>query len=201
MSLTFYYAPMSSSTRVHWALEELGLPYEKIRIDLRASEQHSADFLRLNPHGKVPVLVVDGVPMFESLAILIYLGERFGVARNLWFDHSHRDYPKILSWLVWGTVSFFTNIFSALHASKDPDHPVSPALGAKLKSDLDALESHLAGRQYLFDERFTLVDLAITAMVPFAISSNVFDLEAHPRVSAWVSRCTSRPDMATALQG
>ena len=72
MSLVFHYAPMSSATPTHWALEELGVPYEKVRLDLRARDQDRPAFRALNPNGKVPLLVHDGVPLFESVAILLH---------------------------------------------------------------------------------------------------------------------------------
>jgi glutathione S-transferase len=83
MSLTFYYSPMSSATRIHWALEELGIPYDKVKVDLAAGDQKKPAYLALNPNGKVPLVVDDGTPIFESLAILIYLGERYGVEKGL----------------------------------------------------------------------------------------------------------------------
>ena len=83
MSLVVHYAPMTSATRVLWALEELGVPYEKVRLDLAAGDQRKPEYLALNPNGKVPLLVHDGEPIFESLAILLHLGETFGVVRGL----------------------------------------------------------------------------------------------------------------------
>lgn len=77
MSMTFYYAPMSSAITVHRALEELGVPYDAIRLDLAAGETRKPEFLAINPNGKVPALVHDGTPLFESVAILIHLGESF----------------------------------------------------------------------------------------------------------------------------
>src|SRR5690242_11716885 len=85
MTAKFYYSPMTSATRVHWALEELGVPYEKIKLDLTAGDQKKPEYLALNPNGKVPLFVdEEGRPIFESLAILLYLGERYGVAKGLY---------------------------------------------------------------------------------------------------------------------
>src|SRR3954471_12643745 len=79
MSLVFYYAPWSTATTCHWALEELGVPHEKVKLDLSKKETQTPEFLALNPNGKVPLLVHDGVPIYESIAILAHLGETFGV--------------------------------------------------------------------------------------------------------------------------
>jgi glutathione S-transferase len=207
MSITFYYAPMSSATRVFWALEELGLPYEKVKLDLAAGDQRSADFLAINPHGKVPALVVDGAPMFESLAMLLFLGERFGVARNLWLAHDHAEYPAALSWLAWGTVTFAGNVFryllntSARFAAETHNAAAAAAAQHDVLANLAALEQRLDGREYLVADRFTLVDLGVASFIPFAARSGVADLAAYPNLGAWAGRCTARPDLAVAMAG
>jgi len=207
MSITFYYAPMSSATRVFWALEELGLPYEKVKVDLAAGEHREPGYLAINPHGKVPALVVDGVPMFESLAMLLFLGERFGVARNLWLPHEHPEYPTALSWMTWGTVTFSTNVFRYLLNTSErfPKEAHNAAAAESARKDvlanLAALEAHLEGREYMVAERFTLVDLSIASFVPFMARSGVADLGAYPNIGRWTGHCTSRPDLAVAMAG
>src|SRR5262245_24640277 len=102
--LTFYYTPMTSATRGHWAVEELGVPYEKVRIDLAAGEQRKPEYLALNPNGKVPLLVADGVPIFESLAILLFLGETYGADKKL-FPKSGAEHAEALKWMCWSSVT------------------------------------------------------------------------------------------------
>ena len=111
MSLTFYYAPMTSATRIHWALEELGVPYEKVKLDLAVNDQKKPEYLALNPNGKVPTLVVDGVPMFEALAINLWLGDRFGVEKKLWPAIDDPARPQAMAWSVWAYVT----LGAALH--------------------------------------------------------------------------------------
>ena len=72
MSLIFHDAPMTSAARIHWALEELEIPFEQKKLDLAKGEQRTPELLALNPNGKVPLIVDDGVAIFESLAILLY---------------------------------------------------------------------------------------------------------------------------------
>src|SRR6185437_3265067 len=84
MSLTFYYSPMSTAVITELVLDELAVPCERIRIDLKKGESRTPEFLRLNPNGKVPMLVHDGIPIWESVAITLYLGEIFGVAKGLY---------------------------------------------------------------------------------------------------------------------
>ncbi len=207
MSITFYYAPMSSATRVFWALEELGLPFEKVKVDLSAGEHKRPEYLAINPHGKVPALVIDGAPMFESLAMLLFLGERFGVARNLWLPHDHHEYPTALSWTTWGTVTFSTNVFRYLLNTSErfpkEAHNAAAAEAARkdVLANLAALEAHLDGREYMVAGRFTLVDLSIASFIPFMARSGVADLSAYPNIGRWSGHCTSRPDLAVAMAG
>lgn len=191
MSITLYFTPRSSSTMVHWALEELGLPYERHRIDLAAGEQKRPDFLALNPNGKVPALVVDGVAMFESLAMLHYLGERFGVARNLWPEHACPDYPVALSWSVWSAVTLSPAIF---RAAQEPE--ARPELGRLLAM----LDAHLADRPWAAAGRFTLVDIALSSKLSVAQHFKLVDEAAYPNLARWLARCLERPDRATAVK-
>lgn len=75
-----YYAPGAASLAVHWMLIELGVPFETIRLDLATGQHKEADYLRLNPNGLVPTLVVDGTPMYECAALLMLLAERHAEA-------------------------------------------------------------------------------------------------------------------------
>src|SRR5689334_19509291 len=108
MSLTFYYSPMSSASRVQWTLAELGVPHEAVRLDLRAGDQRKPEFLAVNPNGKVPTIVLDGTPMFEAIAIQIALGERYGVEKGLWPAPGTSEHYQALTWLAWGQVSLTT---------------------------------------------------------------------------------------------
>ncbi|WP_300621718.1 glutathione S-transferase [Dokdonella sp.] len=71
-----YYSPGTASMAVHQTLIEIGAPHELRKVDIDAGEQKQADYLRLNPNGTVPTLVVDGAPTYECLALLLLLAER-----------------------------------------------------------------------------------------------------------------------------
>lgn len=199
MSVTFYYAPQSSATRVHWALEELGIPYEKVRVDLRAGEQKRPEFLAINPNGKVPALVVDGTPMFESLAIILHLAERWGIDKGLWPRVGTPEHAEALTWSVWGTVTaggslwrYFYNTSSWLPT--ESHNAVQAEMAKKEFTEaLRILDARLQGREYLVGDRFSLVDVANASMLNWATAMNAFDRSAYPNVAAWYDRCTARP--------
>jgi glutathione S-transferase len=76
MTYTLYYSPGAASMAVHWMLIEARIPFEARVVDIDTGAQHSAEYLRLNPAGRVPTLVVDGVPRHECTALLMLLAER-----------------------------------------------------------------------------------------------------------------------------
>lgn len=75
-----------------------------MRIDLKKGETRTADYLRLNPNGKVPLLVHDGTPIWESAAITLYLGEIFGVAKGL-YPAPGIERGEAMKWVIWANVT------------------------------------------------------------------------------------------------
>jgi glutathione S-transferase len=96
--LTLYFAPGSSSMAVHIALHEIGVPFEGKPMSFKNNDMRSPDYLKLNPEGKVPTLVVDGRPLTEVVAILYYLAKRFPEADLLPGDDIEAD-AQALSWM------------------------------------------------------------------------------------------------------
>lgn len=96
--LTLYFAPGSSSMAVHIALHEIGAPFESKPMSFKKNDMRSAEYLALNPEGKVPMLVVDGQPLTEVAAILFYLAKRFPEAGLLPRDDIEAD-ARALSWM------------------------------------------------------------------------------------------------------
>src|SRR5437868_6417543 len=84
MSLIFYFAPQSTATLTDLVLEELGVPHDRKKVDLKAGDAKKPEYVKVNPNAKVPAIVHDGVPIFESAAITMYLGEMFGVDKKLY---------------------------------------------------------------------------------------------------------------------
>ena len=78
--IEFYYNEAPNPMKVALLLEELGLAYEAIPVDTRKGEQFAASFLKVNPNAKVPAIVDDGVAVFDSNAILLYLAEKSSVS-------------------------------------------------------------------------------------------------------------------------
>jgi glutathione S-transferase len=189
---------MSSAVRIHWALEELGIPYEGVKLDLKAGDQKKADFLKLNPNGKVPTLVDDGVPMFESVAMLIHLGDKYGMNKNLWPAMGSADRIHALSWTVWSTATLGANLTRWLLNTAEylpPDHRnalQADAARKEIDENLRILDVQLDGRPYLSGDSFTLVDLANASTLGWA-ARNGIQVASFPNVASWLQRSTSRP--------
>jgi glutathione S-transferase len=96
--LTLYFAPGSSSFAVHIALHEIGVPFEGKPMSFKNNDLRSPDYLKLNPEGKVPTLVIDGRPLTEVAAILYYLAKRFPDAELLPRDDIEAK-AQALSWM------------------------------------------------------------------------------------------------------
>lgn len=204
MSITFYYAPKTSSARVHWALEELGVPYEAVRVDLAAGEQRAPAFLAINPNGKVAALIDDGTPMFESLAILIHLGEKYGVERGLWPAPGSAASAEALTWSVWSAVTLNGHGMQVLANTSErvPSELKNAGQATQgregLEADLTILEGKLEGRAFLLGDTFTLADIAVAGGASFFARIAGVERDAFPRVAAWTARCLDRPAMKKA---
>jgi glutathione S-transferase len=202
MSIRFYSWPMSTGARTHWALEELGVPYEYVQLDKTKGEHKTAEYLAVNPNGKVPALVDDGVAYFESLAIALHLGERYGVERGLW-PRDGKERADALSWSVWGIVELQYNLREYMYhglatpISYKPEQQ-SKAAGEfnleRTKKNFAMLDKRLADREHVCGA-FTLVDTVVEATLRFGQMMNV-KIEGAPHVDAYMERINKRPAWA-----
>ncbi|HEX8739163.1 MAG TPA: glutathione S-transferase family protein [Casimicrobiaceae bacterium] len=200
MSIELYSWPQSSGTRVSWALEELGLAYEYIRIDGKKAEHRTAQYLAINPQGKVPALVDGEITLFESGAILLHLGEKYGVDRHLWPAAGGQARADALSWTVWASADFDNYLMQYAYHGLDSPVSYKPEDRSKAAAEyshsqfvrcLDALQARLDGREYLLGG-FSLVDVAVASWLQLGSLLGV-KLDSHPRVVDWVGRCSDRP--------
>jgi len=192
--------PQSSGSRIQWALEELGLPYEYERIDRDKMEHKSPEYRAINPNGKVPALVDDGEPYFESLAILLHLAEKYGTTKGLWPARG-TERAEALSWTVWAATELWAYMIQYLYHGLDT--PISFAKAQRSKAagawsranfsqHLDMLEQRLQGRNYVMGSAFTLVDLPIASVLRFGTRFGA-SIDGRPNVGAWLARCVARP--------
>lgn len=201
VSITFYYHPLSTAAVTLWELAELGIPVEKVKMDLSTNrDQDRPDFRALNPNGKVPTIVHDGTPIFESAAITMYLGEQFGVARKLYPEPGPRR-GEAMKWIVWTNVTL-AETFGRLQRNTVDRVPAEQRNAAQaelarteLAQLLAILDKQLASKQWLLGDQFTLADIHVACFLGYFKMCGV-DLTPYKHVEAWVQRAEARPSAA-----
>jgi glutathione S-transferase len=204
MSLVFYHAPMSTAVLTHWAIEELGIACEKVKLDLSKGDTRTPEYLKLNPNGLVPLLVHDGVPIFESAAIAIYLGETFGTDKGL-FPAPGPQRGAAISWIVWGNVTLggAMNRYAYSASDRIPEERRNAKAAEVARQDTEkafgTLDAAVAGRQWLVGDSFSLVDVHVAG---FAAYAGFVGLDTKPfaNLEALRTRATSRPAYAAVMQ-
>jgi glutathione S-transferase len=205
MSIRLYGWPRSTASRVQWALEELGVDYEYVTLDRKQGENRKAEYLAINPTGKVPGLVDGHQAYFESTAIVLHLGETYGYDRGLWpAAGASAARADALCWTVWSTTELHAYMMQWLYHGVDT--PVSYAAADRSKAtadynhsqylrNLDALEARLSGRGYILGAAFSLVDVLAASVLLSGVSLGG-SVEGREKVGGWLGRCRARPAFA-----
>src|SRR5918993_5449154 len=123
--IKFYFNLAPNPTKVALCLEEMGLKYEIVPVDTRKGEQHTAEFLAVNPNAKVPAIVDDGVTVFDSNAILLYLAEKTG---QFLPENTLAARGELLSWLMFAATGISPFSGQAVHFKHFAPEQVSYAL-------------------------------------------------------------------------
>jgi glutathione S-transferase len=189
--LTLFHAPRSRSTRFLWLLEELGAPYEIVRVDIKRGDGGGArDPRNPHPHGQVPALVDDGVLVTESAAIALYLTDKLPEA-GIGPVIGEPLRGPYLSWLAYyaGVLEpTITNHWKGRTATDEADKAAYEALDERLRTILGA-------GPWLLGETFSAADILFVSLLQFARQM----LPAHAVYDEWLARANARPALARAL--
>ena len=204
--LTIYGVYRSRASRVYWMAEELGLEFLSVPVlqarrlaDPLSQEAplntHSPDFATVNPMSQIPSIKDGNLVMHESLAINLYLARKYGGPLS---GETVEEDGLLTMWTVWAasqvepqTVRIVLTYDNGLENSEDGKQTIAVACRA-LRKPLAALESQLAGRQWIVGDRFTVADLNIAEVLRYAQSEEAL-FQAYPHIMAWIERCQSRP--------
>ena len=160
MKLTLYYAPIACSLVPMITLNEAGADFDIVPVNFRKAQQMTPEYLKLNPKHKVPVLVIDGEPLTENVAIQMWIARAFPQARLLPADPSKEI--KAISFMAWCASGIHPHLSRINSPVKFCDLPgseesVRKLAGAEVLHNLAIADEMLAGREWLFDH-FTAPD-------------------------------------------
>jgi glutathione S-transferase len=190
--LKFYGTSKSRSARSLWALEELGLKYEHVPVEV--SQAKSPENFKRNPNGHIPVLEDDGVTLWESMAINLYLAEKYGKAP--FWPSSAADHGHAYKWSFWGMTEVEPRLMAILThriflpADQRDEKVVAQSLEA-LKAPLKVLDDTVKGQAHLLGNDFSIADLNVAAILSFAMLAKV-DFGPTPAAGAWLNKCLGR---------
>ena len=187
-TVDFYYNPMSRGQIVHWMLEECGAPYEIKLIDWKTNQQKSAEFLKINPMGKLPAIVHKNTVVTEGLAICAYLADAFPESKLAppFTDPSRGSYYR---WMFF-TVNCLDPAVADKNAPREKAIP-SMALGYGSFEDVMRTLEGAVKDGFLVNNTFSAADLYLSAVLGWYFSVKM--LEPTPVLDAYVKRCTERP--------
>ncbi|WII72563.1 glutathione S-transferase family protein [Bdellovibrio sp. 22V] len=187
-------SPNSSAGRVYWMLEELGLKYETMPLDMRAKEHKGDEYMKLNPNGKVPVLVDDDFVIWESMAITTYLAKK---EKSPLAPATAREEGLSMQWSLWAlnelqepAVNWL--IQEIFVPTEKKNYQIIEESKRVLPHLLKVLNGELAKTTFLAADRFTVADLNVASVVSL-IQALGFDIAAFPHVQKWMSMCADRP--------
>ena len=195
--MKLYYSPGACSLSPHIALLEAGLPYDLVKVDLRAKKiENGDDYLKVNPKGQVPALVLDNGELLTEGPVIVQLIADKAAGKNLAPSRDSAERYKLQEWLNY--------ITGELHKNFGP--MFSPVLADEAKAffkdrvmgKFKYVDSVLAGRDYLMGKQFTVADGYLFTMLTWADRMK-FDLSAMPNLLAYKARIAARPKVQEAL--
>jgi GST-like protein len=199
--IKFYFSGAPNPMKVALFLEEAGLAYEPIPVDGRKGDQHKPEFLKVNPNAKVPAIVDDGVTVFDSNAILLYLGEKTG---KFLPPNTPANRAELLSWLMFVASGVGPYSGQSVHFQHMAPEKIAYATNRyrfEAMRHYTILDQHLAARKYMVGNVYTIVDMAVwgwARLIPFVLDKEAFD--KLPNLKRLVDEIEARPAAQAALK-
>lgn len=193
--LKLYDHPLSGNCyKVRLALKQLGVEYEREYLDIFKGDQHARDYQSLNPNKKIPVLIDDGFHMWESNAILLYIGRKY--SPNRLYPEDLRGFGAMAQWLFFGKTSVDPNLAVARYFTKflgpaDRDVKRLNELRTQGNTVLKVMDDHLERNDFLAGS-YSIADIACYPYVNLAPEGGI-DLSPYPSVILWCDRIRSQP--------
>jgi glutathione S-transferase len=195
--MKLYYSPGACSLSPHIALLEAGLPYDLVKVDLRAKKlENGDDYLKVNPKGQVPALALDNGELVTEGPVIVQMIADKASAKNLAPARDSAERYKLLEWLNFITGELHKN-FSPLFNPAIPDE-VKNFFKDRIMGKFKYIDSQLAGHDYLMGKQFTVADGYLYTMLRWA-DGNKLDLSGLKNLMTYKDRVAARPKVQEAL--
>lgn len=193
-AMKLYGFPPTRSLRVLWTLRELDVDFEFVNVDLMVGENRGAEFLALNPAGKLPVLVDGDFVLTESVAIVLYLAEKYADKGLLPAGLEPRS--RVHHWLLFTATELEQPLWRiARHTGLYPQETRLPAEVPIARQDFEdmaaVMEKHLTGRQFLVGDGVTVADFVAAYTLDWA--NEVQLLGGFPHLRNYMEQMYRRP--------
>jgi glutathione S-transferase len=193
--LKLYHSAQSRSTRPRWLLEEIGAPYELVRVDISKQEHKTPEYRQIHPHGVVPALVDGDLTLMESAAICAYLADKFPAAR-LAPPVGTAERGRYYQWMFYAMATQEPPVLQAfMHTVRLPEGERSATVAEQARSSFaevaDVIANGLAGRPFLLGEQFSAADVMIGSTLAWSQFMGL--LNGRQALLEYVQRLSSRP--------
>lgn len=198
--LKFYYSGAPNPTKIALFLEEAGLPYEPIAVDTRKGDQHKPEYLAINPNAKVPAIVDGDATVFDSSAILLYLGEKTGKFMPAKTDKARGE---LLSWMMFVASGVGPYSGQSVHFRVYAPEKIEYAINRyafEAQRHFGILDARLAKQKYMLGDSYTIVDMNVwgwARLIPNVIGEKGF--EKFPNLKRLTDEINARPAAAKAI--
>jgi glutathione S-transferase len=192
--LLYEFAP-TRSIRVRWTLQELGVEFESVTINLTDGEHRRPEFLKLNPAGKLPILIDDDFVLTESVAIVLYLAEKYSHKGLLPIDLKQR--AQVNRWLLFTATELEQPLWRIVHhTALYPEHlrlTAEVSLARQDFTDMVAvMEEHMQERKFIVGDTLTIADIVGAYTLDWA--NEVQLLDDFPHLLRYMERMYARPN-------
>lgn len=195
--IRFYFHPRPNPMKVALYLEETGTPYELVPVDTLKGEQHKPEFRAINPNGKTPAIDDDGIRVFDSNAILLYLSEKSGKLGG-----TPENRAELLSWMMFvasGLGPYSGQSVHFRHAAPEQIPYAANRYQREAQRHYEVLDTHLADRTHLVGEEFSIADIVAWGWVDKAgVVLGDAELAGFPNLKRWFDSINNRPAVARA---
>ena len=190
--IKFYFHPGPNPMKIALFLEETGLEFELVPVDTLKGEQHSAEFKAINPNSKTPAIEDNGVRVFDSNAILLYLADKTG---QLAATPENRG--ELLSWLMFVATGLGPYSGQCVHFTHHAPEKIDYATNRYLRETqrhYQVLDAHLNNREFIVGDELSIVDIAAWGWVDkvgYVLGQDA--LATYPNVQRWFNSINNRP--------